>query len=515
MAVRDGGGPRIPIRKAGSLGLRRSGHLLTGRLGQLRTIRETPRGPSETSRIGQMRQCAQPFVGVDRAVHITANDSKHACARTRLLAMSAVLVELLLVFPGAAAEAGEPCAFARSGTVATVQLSGSQHPIPDRVALRVHGRIWQDSWPIEDGKLTLAVPDVRVSTVFSIISTDRSQAVLAEFIVYPDGLEPWPREDIRVYVAGAPAWFEQWTHAVKLPLRTLDIRQPLGRALAGPDTDGELLVIGRKHAGQSPEHVVRLARRGRINLLVLDADWGLSAVSGTLNVGPKTMRAALKSVGDQIWPRTLTFDNVRTPSPLIMNRRFWIEAEHGPLAEQVGRSGTEHAVVLSYVPWNQQLGREELADDLLLTLLRAAAKPLVPLGANQQLTLDWIGKNIADGKRPILTAAHDVARGAGPYRVAVLDLRGNESPSSRLRASLRRLEAQTTELNPLLILGDARLLDTWAWLGMDRKRRMTKERPGLRWLPDDELPPSPAAQLRLMNALTLLGVPLTDDQWSK
>ena len=60
---------------------------------------------------------------------------------------------------------------------------------------------------------------------------------------------------------------------------------------------------------------------------------------------------------------------------------------------------------------------------------------------------------------------------------------------------------------PMLVLGDDPVLDLWEWLKFDRKKCTSKRKEAI-CLTDDKLPPSPAARLRVMRALTALGVVL-------
>jgi hypothetical protein len=55
------------------------------------------------------------------------------------------------------------------------------------------------------------------------------------------------------------------------------------------------------------------------------------------------------------------------------------------------------------------------------------------------------------------------------------------------------------------------MLDEWKWLKIDRAKKTiqtAQTRSDVVWLSDDELPPSKEGQIRLMLALTELGVPL-------
>ena len=63
--------------------------------------------------------------------------------------------------------------------------------------------------------------------------------------------------------------------------------------------------------------------------------------------------------------------------PAVCNRQTWIAGKELPLVEEIRRwpKGAESLrMVLSYLPWQEQLGSREMADVLLLRLLSEAAR---------------------------------------------------------------------------------------------------------------------------------------------
>jgi hypothetical protein len=213
---------------------------------------------------------------------------------------------------------------------------------------------------------------------------------------------------------------------------------------------------------------------------------------------------------------------------------------------------------LSYLPWQDQLGRCEVADELFRRLLTETAK-----GAKDRRPLDgkWRllyppAQEIKAVERPVLAAALKSAatlfeenteqtttmREGGReillassfdrspddgspvivkhrrIRGYVLDLRGKTPPPQDLLERLggrKILEARTGMESPLLILGDSPVLDTWKWLKVEpyssRSAVKPSEKPasaspelppGVLWWRDGSLPPSKESQLRLMQLFT-------------
>ena len=199
----------------------------------------------------------------------------------------------------------------------------------------------------------------------------------------------------------------------------------------------------------------------------------------------------------------------------LCNRRMWIGWPGRPLVEEAGDILSSHRVVLSYVPWAEQIGRREEADETLVALLVASSQP--PAVAERILRRARVAFPSADelksDERPVLAR---IAEMPDPYvrihrpfpSVAVLDVRGGPVPSEGPRNLLAAFEPGST---PVLILGDDPLLDRLKWLRLNRSKKSVVERAGqphVEWLPDDALPPSAEAQVRLMEALTEFGVRL-------
>ena len=176
----------------------------------------------------------------------------------------------------------------------------------------------------------------------------------------------------------------------------------------------------------------------------------------------------------------------------------------------------------SYLPWQEQLGRCGVADELFLRLLTETAKgteDVQPLDGRWRL-LYPAAKAIKFRECPVLCSARksveskygsDTSVAADPQgadvRGYLLDLRGAAPPENLLYQldAERTIEPRIDKCMPLLILGDSPILDSWRWLELDRQHQKSP-RPGVFWLPDGSLPPSLATQLCVMEFFTKLNV---------
>ncbi len=405
--------------------------------------------------------------------------------------------------------------FARSGGEVAYILEADEQPLPESVILRAYGRNWSDLVPVVNGVVSVTLPAVRSPVVFSVALPGDPSVVLGELIAYPDGARPWPDKDFRIYTIGTPAWFDQWSDAVGIVVQRRSPEQVRGRRLPGADVDGDLLVVGSERAGESIADALRLADQAQCNVLVLAAPWYAPPRPHEITVEPGNMRGALATIAAQHWPQPPVFRGAYGAPGVVMNRSFWIDGERGPLVERLGAPRNERPVVVSYLPWEQQLGRNEVADELLLAVLRIAAGSLPQTGPLRRMTVLSADTDPGAQERTILTAASRATpKGDEVGILTVLDLRGDTTPPPRHRRTLAELEMQVSPADPLLILGDDQLLDAWSWLRVDRKKQKIKERPGLTWLQNDTLPPSAPARLRLMDVLTNYGVPLAPERGS-
>jgi hypothetical protein len=411
-----------------------------------------------------------------------------------------------------------PLTFARSGRQVQIEVPpDDRRRTAERVTLAAFGRAWTKPAAVEKGGATIDVPPVRVPVVFSIEPADAPGRELGQLVAYPPADAAWDKA-VRLYAAGAPGWFEQWAAAIGLPVEQVDMSAILTGAWRPAGDRGALLILGRA-SGTTPARVVAIARRHRVRVLVLEADWFGEPAGRPPDASlapPQMIGHHLAALRSQNWRTPLAFSACPAPWPGIANRETWIDSAAGTLMEAVGSPGLDVPwALLSYVPWPEQLGRREEADAALIEILRLAgtvASAPPPLAGRPRLIFPP-EEEVQPEERPVLAAALDCARGPSSAstrnarQVHLLDLRGPTSPAPGLLKRLADVEGEIGEDRPLLILGDDPILRRWKWAGLDREKRRSA-RPGVTWLPDDELPATPADRLRLMRTLTALGVPL-------
>ncbi|MBN2561353.1 MAG: hypothetical protein JXQ75_10535 [Phycisphaerae bacterium] len=425
-----------------------------------------------------------------------------------------------------------PVTFARSGQEVDAYLVRDGWGLigDNKVVLSAFGRTWAGPMNVAVTSanvwVRLSAPKVRVPTVFAIIG--QGSRVVGELVVYPDRDVPWGDEKIALYDSGAPKWFGQWSKAVGLPITDV----ALADLPPGPTgTDGEplpaLVVVGRVTAEQGIEDPQKLASRKRVNVLVLEAA-RFGPVSGRVAIEPRQIGGSLVQMQEQRWPKPLEFSSCLRPWNGIANRWAWITGANGlPLVEEICHADTAQRekelqrtppgprVVVSYLPWAEQLGRSDSADATMLALLKAAARPRSELHW-RMVEMVWPTEDkILVADRPVLQAALAAWAVIGdiPDRFDVIDLRGPQGPGADLAKQLKDVQRTVEhtlgieDRTQLLILGDDKMLDEWAWLRLDRQKK-TVGWANIAWLPSDALPPSTEDQIRLMLKLTELGVPL-------
>ena len=421
-----------------------------------------------------------------------------------------------------------PVTFARGGQEVRVSLHPFGWPALTElnVVLSAFSRTWSGLAPVAVTSASawarMAVPKVRVPTVFSVI--DQNRRIVGELVAYPAQDVAWD-EKIVLLAAGAPegAWFRQWATAIGLPVTRLSDGAKLPDDLPRPSQDQQaLLILGGSRTGKNLSDVARLVENTRINVLVLEADW-FGDAAGPAAVGGGQMRGDLLAItGKQTWAGMLEFRSHRQPCGIIANRWAWIADRDGlPLVEAMAVAGTPsaatHPVVLSYVPWAEQLGRSESADATFLAILSAAAKAAAREVVGHPVEFIYPQKTELNGKdRPVLSAVRsaepvpreDEKADYNPPIYYILDLRGKDRiqhPDGDLSEMCRNSIEHRQPSCKLIILGDDQMLDEWKWLKLDRAKK-TVNRPDVVWLSDDDLPPSKEGRIRLMLKFTELGV---------
>jgi hypothetical protein len=453
---------------------------------------------------------------------------------------NALAMMLLFGLAHALRAAESPVVFARSGQKVTLSIAGPGNENDGLVVLTTHGQSWGEPIIAKHGTAEFTAPKVRVPIVFRPAFLHRAaRAIPGELIVYPDRWLPWDTDkqlskykDTQFAAAEIPRWLDAWFGSVGFPIEKLSGRKALDRGNWRMLEKPALLILGRNAAGRGPREVGRLAIEHRTNVLVIEADWldRSTTSAAAIVVTPKHARGALADLRSQRWSAPPTFRRQTVPWPAIANRLTWLDGLEYPLIEEVysrQEGAASLRVVLNYLPWQEQLGRCEMADELLLRILAETAK-----GAKDRLPLHgrWCllypaVEEIKAEERPVLAAALRSATAKAGSNAAsataaesreiggyVLDLRGGSRPPDGLFADsgvLKSIEARIDKHTPLLILGDDPHLDLWKWLALDR-RRQKSPRPGVRWRPDNLLPPSLESKLRVMETLTQWNILLGD-----
>ena len=433
-----------------------------------------------------------------------------------------------------------PVVFARSGQKIAVSVGGDHRKTLGGAVLWAYGHVWGEPVMEKGGVVELTAPEVRVPVAFQVVSVNpadgsyrgmseaTAKLIHGELVVYPERWnERKERKDwgkhTQWVTAGTPVWFDTWAEVVGLPVKKFQEIKSLDaghwRMLEKPG----LLIVGSETPGNSPATVHRLSADYSINVLTLRTDWfhNNETTSREIVLSPKHMTGALADLQTQNWPLPPAFWQ-RTVR--ISNRQPWIAGPEHPLVEEIRspqKGGESLRTVFSYLPWQRQLGRKEMADELFLRLLTETAK-----GAKDRPPLDgrWLllypaVKDIKAGDRPVLAAAlksaeTDVGGEAKSpdIHAYVLDLCGTTAPPADFfegTGILKTVEGRIGTPSPLLILGDSPMLDTWKWPELDRQHHRSP-RPGVVWWPDSSVPPSLDSQLRLMQLFTEWNISLED-----
>jgi hypothetical protein len=416
-----------------------------------------------------------------------------------------------------------PIVFGRSGQQVTLADCGPTDEIVGPVALWTFGRRWGEPMVPKNGAVELIAPHVRVPVVFRMLPTSGNTTALCELVVYPDAPLSWDK-DTQFVAVGTPQWFDSWSQAIGFPIKKFErLELLLSTSSWRMSEKPALLVLGQQAAGNDLVVIRRLAAENKINVLVLTSDWfsDNETASGEFVMSPQHVSGPLFDLQGQKWSTHPTF---RQPVLRILNRQTWIAGPSHPLVEELRAAETENKgvqTVFSYLPWQQVLGRTEMADEMFRRLLTETAK-----GTTRCAALDdcWrllypAASDIQAADRPVLAAAlksatTDTIREAESPKIQgyVLDLRDNTLPPAdffEAPGAINAIESQVSLESPLLILGDKPILDDWKWLELDRPRHRSP-RSGVLWWPDNSLPPSMDSQLHLMQAFTEWNISLAD-----
>ena len=361
--------------------------------------------------------------------------------------------------------------------------------------VRLSGHAGDVGW----SRLKVTAPKVRVPTVFTV-GNDRLS--FGQLVVYPDAAVRWDRK-ISVFSLSAPEWFRQWAQAVGLPL-TAVAADASSNDLRNPGGGGSLLIVGTE-SELTVSQIARKAKTWNVNTLSL-VDPGIEVTPRFINprgyrnpirIEASAVAGGLAELAAQRWAKPLIFGGAEKPRFARENRWAWISDPNypwpWPLVEQVAIAQDHPPVILDHLPWFQQLGRNEVADEVFLRLLIAAAKSSAP-------QLDRPVKMFWPRTWPRLTEGIRYNKDrTDPVVVIML----NESfyPNEDVWKTRESLQG-----DQIVILGDHPMLDEWKWLKLDRKK-MNAGRDGVYWLPKYRLTNTQDHEW-LMLKLTELGVPL-------
>ena len=277
------------------------------------------------------------------------------------------------------------------------------------------------------------------------ISAADGKALGGELVVYPDRPVSWEK-DVQLLSAGGPDWFDSWSAAVGLPVQRLKGIESLPSNAWPAAEKSALLIVGPQAAGRSPAPLRRLALEKKINVLVLGASWFF------LSEAPRDFGARSRpSNWPAPWPIGKTSNGRRPPSfaaTATFSGRSFATGRRGSPARSsrwsrtfAARRGADSLrMVLSYLPWQEQLGRCEMADVLFLRLLTETARARrgrPPLDCGWRL-LYPPAKDIKAAERPVLAAALQAEAASGEDSAR---RKGRARRNRRLRPRLARQDA--------------------------------------------------------------------------
>ncbi len=277
------------------------------------------------------------------------------------------------------ADRSRPVTFARSGQVASVGIAMGDKASVASVVMVAFGRVWTRPAEVRHGAAQMTVPEVRVPTVFDIVEEGDGEDPLGQLVAYPTALPTRNGKDFQCYSLGVPRWFEQWAEAMGLHVIPTTSKAIHARPWAiRRSSTPPVLVIGCGGAGNTPGELLATAKAAGIPVVVLEANWlgGGKACKGDTTVWPKQMGAGLAKIAEQKWSTSLRFSQRARPWPGVCNRWPWIAGENGPLLEEIRPPKGPERVLLNYLPWQEQLGRQfDNADTTLVAVLACVDLP--------------------------------------------------------------------------------------------------------------------------------------------
>lgn len=414
-----------------------------------------------------------------------------------------------------------PVNFCRSGRAVRLRVRAD---VRGPVELRAFGRTWCRPGVPDKGGVKLTVPKVRVPTLFQITTRDRNRTV-GEVVAYPgQRAHEWPVATTVRVSHTTTVWFREWVVAVGLPFKIerFDEQQKDRRDLQS----AKLLIVAGESARASLPALQHRFSNCRANLLVLNAAWFANGQVRKTSLLPSGLSDMLQHMRDQKWGRPVIFDRHAGPWTGVSNR--WTVIGHGqsPLVESIPFGQTGRRIVLSYLPWQDQLGRNDIADALFIELLKAASRERHPPKLKRRTVVLWpTTKMISARLRPVLFAIAGASRDnprlneKKSQTLHILDLRGPKL-SRDDAASIDLSRKGTRSVKRLFVLGTDPGADGGRWskqhFARTRRQKANRRRAaGIVWLPADAIPSKMADQLHLMRVLTSSGVAISRSHTSK
>lgn len=416
-------------------------------------------------------------------------------------------VALLLWTNAVLADAPQPAVhFMAGGSDTTIPIAAAVAGDAGGWQLNLFGRTLAQL-TLKKGAVWFQAPEVRAVTHLTLSLVGHDTAPVAELFVYPKNHSlSWNGKFPLQVATPCPAWITQWLGASGLPFEVVDSTQ-----LKTEDQSPGVLIVAGAAAGETVGEFDSRYRGAGRNVLLLSAPWfgeeiRQPAVSerivATDLTGPLARRVS------QRWSRPVVFPARQQPFAGIVNRRPFIRGQSDPLVEELGTDWKQGTVIASYVPWPRQLGRNELADQLLFDLLVAVAGYRSPAIRESRVRFIAPDLDAVDAaSRPVLAAAagHQPAAvdGAG---VDVVDLRGPDVAEVSVETVLRLIRRPSGNSHVLVLGHDSQERVSHAIRHTRKKSSIPTA--DLTWIPSDRLPRSVAEQVRLMEVLTEVGVPL-------
>ena len=84
----------------------------------------------------------------------------------------------------------------------------------------------------KSGAVEFVAPTVRVPIVFRLVSVQDAKTVFGELVVYPARPAHWDK-NTQLVTVGTPDWFDTWSEAVGLPVRSSRSWRRSMRAIGG------------------------------------------------------------------------------------------------------------------------------------------------------------------------------------------------------------------------------------------------------------------------------------------